>query len=139
MNKTILVTACGKKKESKPNKAGILYKSTRIRFLYKRSKELGIPFYILSAKYGLINAEEIIAPYEMTMDENRCKNIFYYVVKKLFEMKPKKVLFYKGGSPAIYYYCIEKACNLLDIKIKAFGYANMGDINKLEELKNEKT
>ena len=52
--KIMLITACGNKKENKPIEAGKLYKSSRIRHLYRRSKELNIPFYILSAKYGLI-------------------------------------------------------------------------------------
>ena len=33
-----IITACGKKKENKPKEAGLLYKSSRIRHLYKNHK-----------------------------------------------------------------------------------------------------
>ena len=72
--KIVLITACGKKKENKKSKAGKLYKSSRIRYLYRKSKEMNIPFYILSAKYGLVNGDEIIEPYNQVMDEKQCKN-----------------------------------------------------------------
>ena len=132
--KIVLITACGNKKENKPIEAGRLYKSSRIRHLYKRSKELDIPFYILSAKYGLVNGDEIIRPYNQIMDEEQCSKLEDQIKKVLenFEL----VIYYKGGTRKEYYICLEKITKKLNKKFISFGYGNMGDIGKLEDIIN---
>ena len=133
--KVILVTACGAKKIEKPAPAGDLYKSTRIRYLRKKSKQLGIPFYILSAKYGLINSETVIEPYERKMNPERCQELLKQIVSILRNFDV--VIYYRGGAGKVYAECIEKACKQASVGLVSFGYANMGDIKKLEEvLKN---
>ncbi len=133
--KIVLVTACGNKKEREPAPAWRLYKSSRIRHLYKKSKELGIPFYILSAKYGLVFAEEVIEPYDMIMDENRCKELIEQI--KLVISQYNTIIFFKGGARKVYKNCLESAVNELNKKLVIFGYGNMGDIRKLEDIVNE--
>ncbi len=130
----LVITACGKAKENKPLPAGLLYKSGRIRYLYKKSKELNYSFYILSAEYGLINADTIIEPYERKMDEMKCKELKGRIKEILKKLKPSLVVFYKGGSPKIYIECIETVCKELGIEFKTFGFANMGEINKIEQI-----
>jgi len=133
-----LVTSCGAKKESTSQPAGKLYKSSRIRHLYKRSKELGIPFYILSAKYGLTNADEVIEPYDKIMTPERAAELLPQVkeIIKRFDL----IVFYKGGARKEYRELIEKACDETGTRLISFGYGNMGDIGKLdmilEEVKN---
>ena len=130
--KVVLVTSCGAKKESTPQPAGKLYKSSRIRHLYRKSKELGIPFYILSAKYGLINADTIIEPYDQIMTPERAKELLPQVKEALegFDL----VIFYKGGARKEYKELIERACEETGTRLISFGYGNMGDIGKLDKI-----
>lgn len=130
----VLITACGNKKESTPQPAGKLYKSSRIRHLYHRSKELGVQFYILSAKYGLINADTVIEPYDQIMTKERAKELLPQVKEVLrgFDV----VIFYRGGARKEYRELIERACKEIGVKLVVFGYGNMGDIGKLEVILN---
>ena len=132
MNKRIvLITACGNKKEEEPTIAGRLYKSPRIRYLYKKSKELGLDFYILSAKYGLISGDEIVEPYDQVMDKAQCEKLKSKIrdVLKNFDI----IIYYKGGARKEYLECLEMIAKELNKKFETFGYGNMGDIGKLEE------
>ena len=130
--KVALVTACGVKKENTPQPAGRLYKSSRIRHLYKKSKELGLPFYILSAKYGLINADTIIEPYDRIMTPERAAELLPQVKEtiKSFDL----VIFYKGGARKEYRELIESACEETGTRLISFGYGNMGYIGKLDKI-----
>ncbi len=134
MSKTVLITACGNRKESKPTVAGRLYKSSRIRYLYRKSKELNIPFYILSAKYGLVNGDEVIEPYNQIMDEKQCLKLEGKIeeVLKDFEI----IIYYRGGARKEYHDCLEKVARKLNKKFISFGYGNMGDIKRLEGIVN---
>ncbi len=135
MHKIVLITSCGKVKDKNPKPAGKLYKSSRIRYLYKRSKELGIPFYILSAKYGLIEADCVINPYDQELDEKRLEELLPQVsnILKNFDV----VIFYKGGAKKYYLDLIKKACIKNNIKLIEFGYKCMGDIKKLDKILEE--
>ncbi|NJE42788.1 DUF6884 domain-containing protein [Thermococcus sp. GR6] len=130
--KVALVTACGAKKENTPQPAGKLYKSSRIRHLYRRSKELGLPFYILSAKYGLVNADTVIEPYDKVMTPERAAELLPQVreVIKNFDL----IIFYKGGARKEYRELIEKACKETGTRLISFGYGNMGDIRNLDKI-----
>lgn len=132
--KKVLITACGSKKENKRIEAWKLYKSSRIRHLYKKSKALNIPFYILSAKYGLVYCDEIIEPYNEIMDEDRCKRLEKQISQVLDEFDV--IIYYKGGARKEYYNCLERISKKLNKKFISFGYGNMGDIGKLEEITN---
>ncbi|WP_456326464.1 DUF6884 domain-containing protein [Palaeococcus sp. (in: euryarchaeotes)] len=130
-----LVTACGAKKENTSQPAGRLYKSSRIRHLYKRSKELGIPFYILSAKYGLVNADTVIEPYDKVMTPERAAELLPQVKETIkgFDM----IIFYKGGARKEYRELIEKACEETGTRLISFGYGNMGNIRDLDKILKE--
>jgi len=135
MNKRIvLITACGSKKEEKPTIAGRLYKSPRIRYLYKKSKEFRLDFYILSAKYGLISGDEIVEPYDQVMDKAQCEKLKSQIrdILKNFDV----IIYYKGGARKEYLECLEVIAKELNKKLITFGYGNMGDIGKLEEILN---
>ncbi len=133
MRRIVLITACGNKKEDHPAAAGKLYKSPRIRYLYRKSRELKIPFFILSAKYGLINSETVIEPYDEIMSEAKCRKFIKKIVNII--SKFEVVLFYRGGARKSYLNCIRRALQKTEGKeFISFGYGNMGDINKLEQL-----
>lgn len=132
--KIVIVTACGNKKENSPQPAWRLYKSPRIRYLYKKSKELGYPFYILSAKYGLVDSEQILEPYDQILTVERINELLPQVIEVLknFEI----VIYYRGGARKTYLELIKQASRIAGAHLVVFGYANMGDINKLEEIIN---
>ena len=130
----LLVTACGSKKEEKPAPAWKLYKSSRIRYLYRKAKEFNIPFYILSAKYGLVNSEQIIEPYDEIMTEEKCKFLIEQIKSVLKELRPEVIVFYKGGARKEYFKCLKRICEELQIPLKTFGYKIMGDIQKVNKI-----
>ncbi|MBP1912546.1 DUF6884 domain-containing protein [Thermococcus stetteri] len=107
-----------------------IYKSPRIRHLYRKSKELGIPFYILSAKYGLVNADTVIEPYDKIMTTERALELLPQVKETIKEFDV--VIFYRSGARREYRYLVERACRETGTRLISFGYGNMGDIRKLE-------
>ena len=128
----VLVTSCGNKKESSPQVAGKLYKSARIRHLYRKSKELGIPFFILSAGYGLVSGDEVISPYNAVMSEEKCKELERKIAERLKDYDV--IVYYKGGARKDYLDCIKRVAEKLQKELVVFGYGNMGDIGKLGEV-----
>lgn len=61
--------SCVKSKNSRPSKAVDLYSSALFKHSRKYVERQGLPIFILSAKYGLIEGDRIIAPYEKTVNE----------------------------------------------------------------------
>ncbi len=129
--KVALITACGNKKEKRRLPAGKIYKSARIRHLYRRSKELKVPFLILSAKYGLVEADREIEPYDAVMDEQRCKELKEQIKESL--KKYEAVVFFKGGARKEYHECLKEACSEVGIKLISFGSGNMKGIKELPQ------
>jgi len=127
-----VVTACGGKKEESKRKAGLLYKSARIRHLYRKTRELGVPFFILSAKYGLISGDEEVEPYEAVMTSEKCGELLPSILERLRDFDV--IVYYRGGARSDYYDCIRKGAELLKKELVSFGYGNMGDIGRLEEI-----
>ena len=130
--KIVLVTACGNKKEDSPRVAGELYKSARIRHLYRRSKELGVPLFILSAGYGLVSADEVISPYNAVMSRERCSELERRIAERLKDYDV--IVYYRGGARKDYLDCIKKVAEKTGKELLVFGYGNMGDIGKLGEI-----
>lgn len=133
----VLITACGRSKEKKPQPAWRLYKSPRIRYLKKVADEMDIPFYILSAKYGLIPAEESIEPYDVILTEKIYEELFQKVLRQLKELKNEGVslvLYYRGGARKEYYELLLHACSKLKLNFIYYGSKNMKDINLSREL-----
>jgi len=127
--KTLVVTACGAKKNSEPMEAYKLYKSSRVKAVYNRRR--GCDMAILSAKYGLVDANDVIEPYDKKMTEESMNEIIPFIIEKI--KKYDKIVYYKGGSNKLYLNCIEKACFNAKKKLITVGYANLGDINKLSK------
>ena len=67
--KKIVLISCVKSKRKYPAKAKGLYTSTlfqsNLQYAYQIKPDA---IYILSAKYGLLDLDQIIAPYEMTLN-----------------------------------------------------------------------
>ena len=66
--KKIVLISCVNQKLSHPAKAQNLYRSPLFRYNYKFAKSLHPKkIFILSAKYGLLNPNKIIKPYNKTL------------------------------------------------------------------------
>jgi hypothetical protein len=128
--KTMIVTACGERKNPMPMLAYKLYKSSRIKAVYNRGGSLDM--YILSAEYGLVSAYEVIGPYERLMDEQRAEELVPSVAKRIQDYDC--VIFFKGGARKAYLSCIKAACDKARKTLVTFGYAHIGGINELPKI-----
>jgi len=128
----LVSTACGAKKHHSPLPAYRLYKSSRIRAVYNRRN--GLDMCILSAEYGLVDAQRIIKPYERVMDDKRAEELVSGVAQKL--QTYDCVIFFKGGARKHYLSCIQAACDKAGKPLVTLGYANMGGINDLPKVIN---
>jgi hypothetical protein len=66
--KRVALVACVAKKLSTPAPAKDLYISPLFKFARRYAESRADMWYILSAKYGLVNPEEVISPYEQTLN-----------------------------------------------------------------------
>lgn len=66
-NSLILLVSCGKRKSDIRCQAKEMYNSFRFQRIKDIAESLGIQWYIMSAKYGLLNPESIIEPYDMCL------------------------------------------------------------------------
>ena len=89
MSKIVLI-ACVKKKRKTPSKAIELYTSS----LFKKSLEYAQlldhdRIYVLSAKYGLVFSEEVIKPYNLTLNDMRAQEIRNWSNRVLVQLSEK--------------------------------------------------
>jgi hypothetical protein len=125
--KILIVTACGKRKDNIPQPAWKLYKSPRIRAVYNRRN--GHDMAILSSKYGLIDAEKVIQPYEEVLTKERADELLPQVIEKI--QNYDYVLYYRGGAGKEYFKLIKEACEDRDKVLISVGYKNLGDIQMI--------
>jgi cytoplasmic iron level regulating protein YaaA (DUF328/UPF0246 family) len=67
----IALVSCVKSKQSKPAPAKDLYTSTLFRSLRRYAEAHADAWYILSAEHGLVEPNEVLAPYEKTLNKAR--------------------------------------------------------------------
>lgn len=88
--KKIVLIPCAKKKTDHISKAQDLYTSPHFRKNLKYAKSINPDdIFILSAKYGLLNLEDKIGPYNQTLNEMPIKEVrewAYSVVNQLKEV-----------------------------------------------------
>lgn len=63
---TSIIIACGSKKLSHPAKAKDIYVGSLFRGARRAAEATGLPWFIMSAKYGIIPPDQTIEPYDMT-------------------------------------------------------------------------
>lgn len=68
-DKRIVLISCVKSKTTGPNPAQDLYISDLFQKSSAYAKLIGDSWYILSAKYGLLSPDQVIEPYEKTLNE----------------------------------------------------------------------
>ena len=65
--RTHFLISCGKHKQLTPAPAAELYTSPRFRLSVNLPQRLGLPFSVLSAKYGLLQPSTPIEPYDLSL------------------------------------------------------------------------
>lgn len=65
----IVIIPCGARKLTRQARADEMYIGSYARMCQRYAKKLGHPFYILSAKYGLLRPSDIIDPYSLTLGQ----------------------------------------------------------------------
>mgnify|MGYP001227054899 CR=1 FL=1 len=99
----IALIGCSKKKNLFSSRAKNLYSS----FLFRKTKGLveANPlikdWFILSAKYGLLNKEEIIEPYDLSLasfSQQQLKQWSIKIYEKIVEKKLDNLYFYCGSK-----------------------------------------
>lgn len=117
-------TSCCKDKKMDP---GLLpavkrYISARIDFVSMESERLGMPFLILSGKYGLVESDFGIPWYDQALLPEAVSKMIRLVKDQLLEKDASKLIFYgkpkttPGWEP--YYQVLEQACSQLNIPIE---------------------
>ncbi len=67
--RTIYLVSCVAKKSRQPKPAGDLYESAWFRKARAYVEEQNSPWFILSAEHGLLRPDEVIAPYNRTLNK----------------------------------------------------------------------
>lgn len=70
LEKVLVITSCSKKKRSYKTTASDMYQGQLFKMVKKFAKTNNFDFKILSAKYGLLNPDEIIKPYDKKLKNN---------------------------------------------------------------------
>lgn len=113
----IALISCVSKKNSFPCKAKDMYKSSLFIFQYTYAKKEKVDkIFILSAKYGLLEEDDIISPYNETLkkkNKNEIKiwsyRILTSLIKKGIDIENDKFIILAGK---VYYnYIIQKIKN----------------------------
>ena len=85
---TIVLISCVSKKVRHPAPAKDLYDSTLFKFCFSYARSLRPDkIFILSAKYGLVPADKIIAPYDLTLNTMKTKEIKAWSKNVLSDLK----------------------------------------------------
>ena len=86
---TIVLVSCVAGKQSSPAPAGEMYTSAWFRKARCYANLLGHPWFILSAQYGLLAPDEVIEPYELTLNRLRVKDRKAWAEKVLAQLRPR--------------------------------------------------
>lgn len=105
----LVLVGCVKTKHAAPSAAKDLYKSPLWRCRRAYAESLGCPWYILSAKYGLLDPEERIETYDLALKDLRAKCRREWSSRVLDELKRRvpsvrnKVIEIHAGAAYIQY------------------------------------
>jgi len=95
-SKLLIITSCSKKKLNYSAKAKDLYQGNLFKKVNILSKKIGADLMVLSTKYGLINSETIIEPYDQKIlyksDIDRLRKISNPILSNLESIYTKIVI-----------------------------------------------
>jgi hypothetical protein len=131
--KILVATACGGRKNPGRHKAIELYRSPRIKAVYNRRNDCDMA--ILSAKYGLVDSEEIIESYEQILDVNRVEELLPQVISYIKNYDV--VIYFKAGARSLYVELMNRGAIKAKKPVIFLGYGFMAEINKIPEIISE--
>lgn len=95
----IYIIACGKEKSHHPIKARQMYTGSYFKSCLKYAESQSSDnIYILSAKYGLIELDEIIEPYDMLITDNDAVSVNYVRYQAINDNLLRKDITMLGGK-----------------------------------------
>lgn len=96
----IICTICSKHKDEIENllQAQLRYTSAHIKATKKIAEELGLPFFVLSGKYGLIPGDEKIQNYDYYLEKSAIDSLSHTVKKQLQKYNITEINFYTKGE-----------------------------------------
>lgn len=134
MSKALLIISCGAKKRSHPALARDMYLGPWHKTLRKNRGE-NLCVYILSAKYGLINEDKSIDPYELRMTPARACELNETVKADYFKLiqtiNPPRIMWCLGKD----YLNAMKGCWFASETVVPFCPKKSGIGSRMTELK----
>ncbi len=93
---TIFCTYCTGNKNQSANTMRTLdlYISNRIASTHIAATSLGLPFYILSGKYGLVDAEQHISHYDQRLSQEAVAKHAHTLAKQIQHIGINKIVFF---------------------------------------------
>lgn len=134
--RVLVVTHCAARKRGTPAPPQRLYVSARIRRVYEIAKRYGATFGVISAKYGLVYEDEVIEPYEATIDSGSAFDaLVERVSAKLSERGPWDWLVYFGTAKnyVTAFFCAAYRAGYGD-RTMVVGRNTMGELDRLAHL-----
>ena len=121
----IHATYCSAEKSSAPGEIPAIerYTSRRIQWVNERAQRHGEAFFIVSGKYGLIQAKEKIAYYDYLLTSDALEKHIQLLFQQLIKLGIQQVTFFARPvriDPNIlpYLKSIEKACRLSQVSLE---------------------
>jgi hypothetical protein len=117
----IICTACSKHKRDDAEllPAKLRYLGSHIILGEEQAKEMGVPFFILSGKYGVISADEKIPNYDYYLVPEKVDEVADLIAAQLREHKVTEIIFYAEGkdSWAPYRAALQKGAEMAGAKV----------------------
>ena len=92
----VIVTICSKHKDNRPEllPARERYISEHVKKTEKIAKELELPFFILSGKYGLLDGDEMVSNYDYYLEMEAVDDLVKIVLTQLKKFNVTEIDFY---------------------------------------------
>lgn len=120
----IICTICSKKKRDDIAllPARVRYTAPHIQFTEEKSKESGLPFFILSGKYGIISADREIPNYDYYLEMNQAEELSKAIGEQLRIEKITEIDFYTENKDSWVPYetAIKKGCEIAGVLLNIY-------------------
>lgn len=74
----VLLVCCGRRKGTGTRRAAELYISPRVRLATRVARAVGKPFWIVSAKHGLLDPDRLVSPYDLSLDHLESRDLDWW-------------------------------------------------------------
>jgi len=122
---TVFCTYCSSKKNSSQDELPSIqrYKSDRIKSVYDAADKLGLKYFILSGKYGLIEPDYPIPFYDYLLQSSHVPEHSKKTADQLKAFGVKDIIFFGRSimddeNVKPYYDCIKLACKKAEVNLK---------------------